>query len=75
MRGGCVHRGICLLKHLMTEKLRTPLLHTKLQFYGGAAGAQVDKMGQTLLRELGDIGKRLEQEKTQRCFVQGCGSP
>lgn len=32
-------------------------------------------MGQTLLRELGDIGKRLEQEKTQRCFVQGCCPP
>ncbi|KAK9827383.1 hypothetical protein WJX81_005016 [Elliptochloris bilobata] len=32
---------------------------------------QVDKMGQTLLRELGDVGKRLQQEKTQRCFVQG----
>ena len=29
-------------------------------------------MGQMLLRELGDICKRLEQEKTQRCFVQGC---
>ena len=30
-------------------------------------------MGQTLLRELADVGKRLEHEKTQRCFVQGCG--
>ena len=32
-------------------------------------------MGQTLLRELADVGKRLEHEKTQRCFVQGCGPP
>lgn len=37
--------------------------------------AQVDKMGQTLLRELAEVGKRLEHEKTQRCFVQGCGAP
>ena len=32
-------------------------------------------MGQTLLRELAEVGKRLEHEKTQRCFVQGCGAP
>jgi len=31
---------------------------------------QVDKMGQTLLRELADVSKRLEHEKTQRSFMQ-----